>query len=326
MSLRDVTFLDFIQDRIQQVEERMRFQSDGYSPELKFALEYILSAGGKRIRPAIVLLVGGMLGGKPDTLITLGASLELLHTATLVHDDLIDGSLLRRGNFTLNANWSPAATVLAGDYLFSRSASLGADLDNLAISRLFADTLAAIVSGEITQLFGRQRTADREAYYQRICEKTASLFVFAAKAAAMVSNVDEEAIEYASSYGHELGMAFQIVDDILDFTGEQATVGKPVGSDLRQGIITLPAICYQELHPSDDSIAVVFKGDVEKAQIERLIASIQASEAIEHAHQEAEQFAKRAIAALEKLPGEQARGKEKQALRELAEFVVSRRV
>ena len=304
MGLNEVIFLDFIQDRILQVEERMQAHTNGYNPELEFALKHILSSGGKRIRPTIALLIGDMLGGNPDDLIILGASVELLHTATLVHDDLIDGALLRRGTPTLNANWSAAATVLAGDYFFSRSASLGAGLDDPAILRIFADTLSTIVSGEITQLFDRQYMFDRKAYHQRIYEKTASLFSMAAKTAAMLSPVDEEVVEYASSYGHELGMAFQIVDDILDFTGEQAMMGKPVASDLRQGIITLPAIYYQELNPDDDSIEIVISGGVEEAQINSLIGKIQASEAIELAHQEAEQFVNRAINALEKLPGE----------------------
>jgi len=318
--LSKVTFLDFLKDRIQLVEDRMQSHSHGYNPELELALDHILSSGGKRIRPTIALLIGDMLGGTPEDLIILGASVELLHTATLVHDDLIDGALLRRGNSTLNANWSSAATVLAGDYYFSRSAALGADLGDPAILRIFADTLSTIVSGEITQLFERQHICDRESYLKRIFAKTASLFKMAAKTAAMLSPVDEEVVEYATSYGYELGMAFQIVDDILDFTGEQVTVGKPVASDLRQGIITLPAIIYQELHPDDDSIETVINKVAEEAQIISLIGKIHDSEAIELAHREANQFAGRAINALEKLP----EGKERQALRKLAEFVVAR--
>ncbi len=318
--MKDVSFLDFIQDGIHQVEERILSQSDGYNPELKFALEHILSSGGKRVRPAIVLLAGQMLGANQNDLVTLGASVELLHTATLVHDDLIDGAMLRRGNSTLNASWSPAATVLTGDHFFSRSASLGAELDNPLIVRHFADTLATIVSGELTQLFSRHQISDREAYHKRIFEKTASLFRLAAEGAAILSEADENTVANAKTYGYELGMAFQIVDDILDFTGEQARVGKPVASDLRQGIITLPVICYQELNPDDDSVEKILAGGVEEAQFDNLISKIQASDAVELAHQEAEQFVGRALSALEKLP----KGKEYEALYELAEFVVLR--
>ncbi|OQY32786.1 MAG: hypothetical protein B6I38_04225 [Anaerolineaceae bacterium 4572_5.1] len=321
--MNDLVFLEFIGSHVQQVEERMRDQSDGYNSDLGIALNHLLSSGGKRIRPTIALLMGGMLGGELDDLVTLGASVELLHTATLVHDDLIDGSLLRRGNPTLNASWSPAATVLTGDYLFSRAAALGAALENPAILSFFSDTLATIVSGEITQLFNRQHISDREAYYKRIYEKTASLFVLAAKAAAMLSPVDETVKECAKNYGYELGMAFQIVDDVLDFTGEQITIGKPVASDLRQGIVTLPVISYLELHPDDGgSIAALVESGGREGELDDLVNRIRSSEAIDMAHKEAEQFVARALEALDKLPD----GRERQALIKLAEFVVSRRV
>lgn len=322
--MKDVRFLDFIQEGIQQVEQRILSQSDGHYPEIKFALEHILSSGGKRVRPAIVLLVGGLLGGGHADLVTLGASVELLHTATLVHDDLIDGALLRRGNSTLNASWTPAATVLTGDYFFSRSASLGAELDDPVIVRHFADTLATIVSGEIAQLFSRNTILDRETYNKRIFEKTASLFQLAAKGAALLSQGDEEVVAYASDYGYQLGMAFQIVDDILDFTGEQAKVGKPVASDLRQGIITLPVIYYQELHPGDDSVERVLEGEAEEGQLDALIGDIQASKAVELSYQEAEGYVKRALEALANLP-HHTDDQSWMALKELAEFVVFRK-
>ncbi|MEA2008424.1 MAG: polyprenyl synthetase family protein [Chloroflexota bacterium] len=320
--MRDLVFLEFIGSRVQQVEARMRSQSNGYNSDLGVALDHLLSSGGKRIRPLVAGLVGGMLGGELEDLVILGASIELLHTATLVHDDLIDGALLRRGNPTLNANWSSAATVLAGDYLFSRAASLGAELENPSILKFFSDTLSTIVSGEITQLFTRQHVSDREAYYERIYEKTASLFVLAAKAAAMLSPVDIEVMECAQNYGYELGMAFQIVDDILDFTGEQVAIGKPVGSDLRQGIVTLPVISYLELHPDDDRVAALVEHGGEKEEMDDLVHRIRSSEAIEIAHKEAKQFIARALDVLDNLPD----GREHQALVKLAEFVVSRRV
>src|SRR5690554_3772700 len=131
----------------------MRAQAEGHHPDLGAALEHLLSSGGKRIRPAIALLTGGMFGGNQEKLITLAAAIELLHTATLVHDDLIDGALLRRGIATLNSQWSPAATVLTGDFVFARAAQLAAETRSPEVIRLFARTLAVIVDGEITQLF-----------------------------------------------------------------------------------------------------------------------------------------------------------------------------
>ena len=142
-----------------------------------------------------------MLGSPEDKLVTLGAAMELLHTATLVHDDLIDGSLLRRGMPTLNARWSPAATVLTGDFLFARAAKLAAETDHLPLMKLFAETLATIVNGELTQLFTSRGLINRKNYYQRIYAKTASLFEMSARAAAMISPVDEEMIESMRIFG-----------------------------------------------------------------------------------------------------------------------------
>ncbi len=139
--LSTVTFLSPVQEEIKLVEERMRIQADDTHSDLRAALEHLLAAGGKRIRPTLGLLVGNMLGAPLEKLVTLGAAVELLHTATLVHDDLIDGSLLRRGMATLNARWSPPATVLTGDFLFARAAKLAAETDNLALMKLFSETL-----------------------------------------------------------------------------------------------------------------------------------------------------------------------------------------
>src|SRR5512147_1723839 len=219
--LSTVSFLSPVQEQVKLVEERMRAQADESHPDLRAALEHLLAAGGKRIRPTLGLLVGNMLGAEEWRLVTLGAAVELLHTATLVHDDLIDGALLRRGMPTLNARWSPAATVLTGDFLFARAAKLAAETDHLPLMKLFAETLATIVNGEPTQMFSARGLINRENYYQRIYAKTASLFEMTARAAAMVSPAGEDIIESMRDFGYQIGMAFQIVDDILDFNGEQ---------------------------------------------------------------------------------------------------------
>lgn len=301
----------------------MRAQGADCHTDLRAALEHLLAAGGKRIRPTLVLLVGGMLGGDPDMLITLGASVELLHTATLVHDDLIDGALLRRGAETINARWSSAATVLTGDFLFARAAKLASETDNPALIRLFANTLATIVNGELTQLFSARGVINRDNYYQRIYAKTASLFEMSARAGAMVSIKDQTLIEAMRKYGYELGLAFQIVDDLLDFTGEQTAVGKPLGSDLLQGLVTLPAIYYAEMnpdHPDVRSLAAGGWGDHER--MERLVQAIRGSEAIQQAMREAEGSVGRAIACLEPFGD----GTERAALEDLAKYVVDRRL
>ena len=275
------------------------------------------------MRPTVVLLVGNMLGASEDKLVTLGAAVELLHTATLVHDDLIDGSLLRRGTPTLNARWSPAATVLTGDFLFARAAKLAAETDHLPLMKLFAETLATIVNGELTQLFTSRGLINRKNYYQRIYAKTASLFEMSTRAAAMVSPVDEETVEAMRTFGYETGMAFQIVDDILDFTGDPMAVGKPLGSDLLQGLVTLPAIYYAEANP--DNLDVVLLGEGgwgNQDRMERLVNAIRKSDAIRKSMREAEGFVARALDKLTPLHP----GIERSALEDLAKYIVDRRI
>jgi len=321
--LSTVTFTTPVQEQIKLVEERIRAQADDNHPDLRAALEHLLSSGGKRVRPTVVLLVGNMLGGTEDRLVTVGAAIELLHTATLVHDDLIDGSLLRRGMPTLNARWSPAATVLTGDFLFARAAKLAAEADHLPLMRYFAQTLATIVEGELTQLFTSRGLINRKNYYQRIYAKTASLFEMSARAGALLSMVDDEVVETMRGFGYETGMAFQIVDDILDFTGDQRAVGKPLGSDLLQGLVTLPAIYYAETNPDDQDVLLLSEGGWgNQDRMERLVNSIRNSDAIQKSMQEAEGFIKRAREKLASLHS----GIERSALEDLAKYIIDRRI
>jgi geranylgeranyl pyrophosphate synthase len=322
--LSTTTFFTSVQDQLQFIEQRIRQQAgEEHHPDLRSALEHLLAAGGKRIRPTLGLLVGNMLGAPEEKLITLGASVELLHTATLVHDDLIDGALLRRGMPTLNARWSPAATVLTGDFLFARAAKLAAETDYLPLMKLFADTLATIVNGELTQMFSARGVIDRENYYNRIYAKTASLFEMSALAASMVATEDEEMRASMKSFGYEVGMAFQIVDDILDFTGDQSAVGKPIGSDLLNGLVTLPAIYYAEANPDNEDIISLPQGGWKGTErVQRLVDGIRQSEAIKHAMEEARSAVGRALEALEDAPTVP----EKEALQNLAKFIVDRKV
>lgn len=318
-----LTFFIPVQDGVKEVEALMRAQADDRHPDLGAALQHLLDSGGKRVRPSIVLLAGNMLGAEHAKLVLLAASVELLHTATLVHDDLIDGALLRRGIPTLNARWSPAATVLTGDFIFARAAKLAAETDCLPLMRLFAETLAIIVNGELTQLFAARGLISRENYYQRIYAKTASLFEMSARAAAMVSPAGEEAAERMRRFGYQLGMAFQIVDDVLDFTSEEQVLGKPVGSDLLQGLVTLPTLYYVETHPDDPDVRLLSEGGYgNRERMERLVQSIRASQAIGQAMTEARQFVERALAELAPFPT----GIERQSLEDLSRYIVNRLV
>jgi geranylgeranyl pyrophosphate synthase len=289
--------------------------------DLRLALDQLLSAGGKRVRPTVVLLTGGMLGVDPDRLVTLGAAVEMLHTATLVHDDLIDGALLRRGMPTLNSKWSPAATVLMGDFLFARAAQLASDIDNVPLMKKFAETLAIIVNGELTQLFAAHGVISRENYYERIYAKTASLFEMSALSAAMLSAEDEFIQDALRTYGYEIGMAFQIVDDVLDFSGDQDVVGKPLGSDLLQGLVTLPAIFYAEEYSSDPDVQTLRQGNwQDQASMQRLVDSIRSSNAIQLALDEAAVHVERALEALSPFPI----SVEREALIDLARYILDR--
>ncbi len=310
-----------VQDLLPEVEARMRGQTDGYHPALKKALDQLLDAGGKRVRPTVVLLVSSMLGVDREDSLNLAAAVELLHTATLVHDDLIDGSTLRRGNPTLNSTWNAPATILAGDFLFSQAASLGAQVESTAVMRMFASTLSTIVNGEIEQIFERNSVTHRKDYNQRIYAKTATMFEMAARAPAYLVGKEDQYDEALRVYGYSVGMAFQIVDDVLDFSSDAKTLGKPVASDLRIGLLTLPAIYYLEGHPADERLKQFQSGgQLDAAVMEGLVQDIRNSGAVEKAREEADQQVQSALKALEQLP----LSPERSALADLANYVVER--
>lgn len=310
-----------VQDLLPEVEARMRIQTDGYHPSLKKALDQLLDSGGKRVRPTVVLLVSSMLGVDREDSLNLAAAVELLHTATLVHDDLIDGSTLRRGSPTLNSTWNAPATILAGDFLFSQAASLGARVESPVVMRMFASTLSTIVNGEITQIFGRNSVTHRQDYEQRIYAKTATMFEMAARVPAYLVGKEDKYDSVLRVYGYSVGMAFQIVDDVLDFSSDAKTLGKPVASDLRIGLLTLPAIYYLEEHPNDERLKQFQSGiHLEPKIMEALVENIAKSGAVEQARAEADQQIQKALTALEQLPA----CAERDALADLANYVVDR--
>lgn len=301
----------------------MRRQADDTHPDLRAALDHLLAAGGKRVRPTVSMLVGNVLGAPLERLVTFSAAVELLHTATLVHDDLIDGALLRRGMATLNARWAPPATVLTGDFLFARAAILAAEVDHLPLMKLFSETLATIVNGELAQMFTSRGLINRDNYYKRIYAKTASLFELTSRGGAMVSTANEATIEAMRDFGYQIGMAFQIVDDILDFNGDQNAVGKPLGSDLLNGLVTLPAIYFAEANPEDEDVLSLPNGGwTNNENMNRLIEKIRASNCTKKAMLEAEQHVDRALTRLDSL----SECVEREALENLAKYIVDRKV
>lgn len=308
-----------IQTELTMVETRLRQVVEGQDDHLTAIIEQLLSAGGKRIRPALCLLTANIFAADLGQCVMLAAAIEMLHTATLVHDDLIDGALLRRGHATLNAHWTPDVTVLTGDYLFARAASLVAQTNNLDVINLFAKTLMTIVNGEIKQKFSQG--PNRQDYYERIYAKTAALFVLAVKAAALLGDADASHLYVLDKFACQIGMAFQIVDDVLDFVGSPDQIGKPTGSDLRQGLVTLPTIYYLEVYPNDPDMRMLLNGgSKDQALISRVLASVRSLGATDQALSEAREFASRAQSALHRLP----QSIYVRALESIAQYVVDR--
>ncbi len=322
MEARTKSFPELVEDGLAAVEARMRAGMVAELPAVGEAIDQLLSSGGKRIRPTLVLLAGGLLDADRERTITLAGAAELLHTATLVHDDLIDGSRLRRGFPTLNSQMEDGAAVLIGDYVFARAAHLAAETESLPLIKKFAATLAIIVNGELSQLFGSTTGDLRRDYLDRVYAKTGSLFELAAESPALIAGSDHDTVQAMKEFGRQLGVAFQIVDDILDFTGNTDQVGKPVGGDLRQGLITLPTIYHLEANPDDtNQIDALIAGTLDSQDAERLIERIRHSGAVDEAFQEASDYVESCIKLLDGIPSDRP---EHLALKELARYVLNR--
>lgn len=321
---------------LKQVELRLKGVDSSLFGPLANAFVNLIGSGGKRLRPVLALLaaeVGASWQGRTDydRVIALAASIEMLHTATLVHDDVIDGALLRRGAPTLNATWSGGSTVLAGNYMFGTAARFSAETQNMRVIDLFSDTLRTIVDGELHQLQDRfNYVQDKSNYYARIYAKTASLFCAATEGAAVLAGLPEERVQDLRDYGYNLGMAFQVVDDILDFTGNESSLGKPAGSDLRQGTLTLPFFYFVQLQTDPQSLFARLnaaqlradQGDAAAwdAEVNRLVGELGTSGAIEAARSEARVFLSRAVHNLSALPDNAFR----RSMQGLCQFVVQR--
>lgn len=312
-----------VNDELLLVEERLRSTARVDYPPLAGILSHLLQSGGKRLRPALVLLAAGFHAHDQAKAVAVAAAVETLHTATLVHDDLIDNSLLRRGNPTLNTTLKSGAVVLIGDYLFGAAAELAAQARNLDLGELFARTVAVICDGELRgMLDGKRWTLTRDEYYHKIYAKTASLFATCSESGAIVSGASPSEQAALREYGRNLGLAFQIADDILDFVGSEKTLGKPVGSDLRQGTITLPAISYMERYPDQPIVRRVVGGDSSETTITALVNLIRTSDAVADAYEVARGFSQQAKQNLADLPDLPCR----QVMLNLADFVVERKV
>jgi octaprenyl-diphosphate synthase len=311
-----------IQEDLALVEAALGGLRDVDFAPLARMMDVGLSGGGKRLRPALALLAGKFGQYDLELLVPLAASIELLHTATLVHDDVIDNAATRRGRPTVNSLFRNTTTIMVGDYMFAHAADFVARTGNVRVIRLFSQTLMAITRGEIRQdmtAFDARQTVDH--YLQRISGKTASLFAAACEGGAVVTGATEDRVQALREYGHNLGMAFQIVDDILDFMGDEQEMGKPVGSDLMQGTLTLPSLLLMERYPQDNPVRKLFSQPRRQEHLAEAVEMIRSSDIPQESCGMAAGFGRRAEEALATLPSNEARD----TLRDIVHYVLDRR-
>lgn len=284
--------------------------------------EYIVEGGGKRLRPLVVLLSALACGYQEKEHIKLACIIEFIHTATLLHDDVVDTSELRRGRETANAKWGNSPTVLVGDFLYSRAFQMLVELGSMNIMKLLADTTNTIAEGEVQQLINAgDPDVDEANYLDVIRKKTAILFQAATAGGAILAGQEAEMAEAFGRYGHHLGMAFQLQDDVLDYTGDAEEMGKNVGDDLAEGKPTLPLIhCMRE--GSSDQAEMVRQSikDCDASRIDEIVAAVQATGGLEYTRQIAQEQSSNAKQAISSLP----ESTYKAAMLELADFALSR--
>lgn len=309
-----------VQPDLREVEKLLSEVSAVPSPQLSAMLSHIFRSGGKRLRPTITLLSGHLFHYQPDVIIPAAAAVEILHTATLVHDDVIDNSPRRRGQATINHLWGNDIAILLGDYLITAAEELAARTNNIKTPELLAQTIMAITRAEIEEDFNHfNLNKTREQYYRQINDKTAALFAAAVTAGAILGKASRDEIIRLQTYARNLGMAFQIMDDILDFTGTEEELGKPVGADLRQGTITLPVILFLEQHPGDDSLQNLCEQHNNVASLNTALQQVATSSAITECSHIAQDYCGRAKQALGTLPD----GDYRQALTAITEIVMA---
>jgi octaprenyl-diphosphate synthase len=295
-----------------------------HAPRIPEVTAHLVEAGGKRLRPLLTLAAARMLGYSGENHLKLAATVEFIHTATLLHDDVVDESQRRRGRPTANLLWDNKSSVLVGDYLFSRSFQLMVETGSLRVLDILANASATIAEGEVLQLTAAQdlRT-DESVYLQVIRGKTAALFAAATEVGGVVAGASDAVVEALRDYGDALGIAFQIVDDILDYGGSDTVIGKNTGDDFRERKLTLPLIkAVAKATPDERAfwMRVIEKGDQRDGDLAQAMVILQRHAAISACHEDALSWAARAKASLGNLPVHPLRD----TLLELADFVVSR--
>jgi octaprenyl-diphosphate synthase len=284
---------------------------------------YIISSGGKRLRPALLLLVCRALGYRGEQRFNLAAVVEFIHTATLLHDDVVDESTMRRGRATANEHFGNPASVLVGDFLYSRAFQMMLDARDMRVMEILADATNVIAEGEVMQLMNmHDPNLDEAAYVQVIRSKTAKLFEASARLGAVLAGASPAVEQACAEYGQAVGTAFQVIDDVLDYAGTAEELGKNLGDDLREGKVTLPLIAAMR-RGSDEQRALIRRavetGDL--AELEHVVEIVRATGALDVAHDAAAAEARRAMSAATQLPANE----HAQALVQLAASLLARR-
>ncbi len=296
--------MSIIAQDMQEVDQVIARRLDSGVPLIGEVSRYIIAAGGKRLRPALLLLACGALGYRGEQRFSLAAVVEFIHTATLLHDDVVDDSALRRGNATANETFGNPASVLVGDFLYSRAFQMMVDAKNMRVMQVLADATNVIAEGEVLQLMNMHNAAlDEAGYLQVIRSKTAKLFEASARVGAILADSSPEMEEACATYGQALGTAFQVIDDVLDYTGEADVMGKNLGDDLREGKTTLPLIAAMQRGTSGQKAIIreaIETGGV--SMLDQVVNIVKTTGALDVARLAATQEAQRAIAAAQQLP------------------------
>ena len=317
------TALALVAQDMARVDDVISHRLSSGVPLVGQVAQYIISAGGKRLRPVILLLTCGALNYQDDRKYSLAAVVEFIHTATLLHDDVVDESTLRRGRPTANENFGNPASVLVGDFLYSRAFQMMVDAGSMRIMQVLADATNVIAEGEVLQLMNmHDASLDEAAYLRVIRSKTAKLFEASSRLAAILAQTSPELEEACAEYGQALGTAFQVIDDVLDYEGNAAEMGKNLGDDLREGKATLPLILAMQRGSADQKALIqqaIETGSVD--QLNQVIAIVRETGALDGSRQAAMAEAQRAVDAAQHLPN----GPYKDALVALASQLLERR-
>jgi octaprenyl-diphosphate synthase len=296
--------LDLIQPDMHRVDEVIAQRLSTDVPLVSEVAQYIISAGGKRLRPALLLLVAGALDCQDAHRHTLAAVVEFIHTATLLHDDVVDESTLRRGRETANERFGNAASVLVGDFLYSRAFQMMVDVNQMRVMHVLAEATNVIAEGEVLQLMNmHDASLDETAYLRVIRSKTAKLFEASARLAPILAGASPEVEALCATYGQALGTAFQVIDDVLDYEGDATELGKNLGDDLREGKVTLPIICALRQGTAAQQQLIrqaIEHGDV--SHLDDIQTIIRQTGALDMARESARIEAQRAIDAAKQLP------------------------